>query len=118
MKDVAPGQATLALDALSPTKEAASTGDGPSTGLSLADGTKAHCHRLLGEAVTAVGGHAGAIFAVHGRDQLDLVVTDQANHPNEHGVLESAAHHALAQGRALFVEPSSQGSSGPHGPEL
>jgi HD-GYP domain-containing protein (c-di-GMP phosphodiesterase class II) len=80
--------------------------------LSLADRTQGHCHRLLGDAVRALGGHAGAIFEVHDHDRAHLVVTDGANQPDERTSLERAALKGLAQGRTTFVEALWPATSG------
>jgi HD-GYP domain-containing protein (c-di-GMP phosphodiesterase class II) len=75
----------------------------PSPSLSLTDRTHGHCLRLLGDAVKAVDGHGGAIFAVAGRDELELVVADEAN-PERQRALELAARHGLRGQKASFVE--------------
>ncbi len=87
-----------------------STGRSPSLGcvappdLSLADRTQAHCQRLLAEALRALGGRAGAIFAVSGHDRAEVVVSDRADQPDERAVLERAALVGLADRTALLVE--------------
>jgi hypothetical protein len=75
---------------LSPTDHSPATESLLVAGSSLADRTQGHCHNLLGQAVRAVGGHAGAIFGVHDHDRAQLIVTDGPDPPDEPTLLESA----------------------------
>jgi signal transduction histidine kinase/ActR/RegA family two-component response regulator/HPt (histidine-containing phosphotransfer) domain-containing protein len=90
--------------------------DAPSPGASLADRAEQQCSSLLGDAVRAVKGRAGAIFEVHEHDRLDLVVTDHADRPDERAVLEELALCGLAPARTALVEaawPTRSDRSGP-----
>jgi HD-GYP domain-containing protein (c-di-GMP phosphodiesterase class II) len=102
----------MALGRLSATTVAPSTKDAPSGPLALADRTKADCQALLADALRAIGGHAGAIFAVHKLSAVDLVVSEGANRPNESEALERAARRGLSEGQALMVAAPSLASRG------